>query len=75
MQAAASNSLKGNFATGRGSIPQIAKPKTVSAFSLTPGVAGKPAQRNTVAHSNSYKTPDFTISMSADANNNGSQIN
>lgn len=66
MQAAASNSVKGNV--GRGSIPNIAKPKTVQAFGLTPAMGNKPAQRSTVAHSSSYKTPDFTISMSADPN-------
>jgi hypothetical protein len=66
MQSAASNSVQANL--GRGSIPNLAKPKTVQAFGLNPAVGKNPAQRSTVAHSSSYKTPDFTISMSADPN-------
>jgi hypothetical protein len=60
--------------TGRGTIPQLSQQKTVQAFGVGTTAAPKPAmnagvsrQRNTVAMSNnSYKTPDFTISMSAD---------
>jgi len=51
---------------GRGNIPSIAQSKTVSAFGLTPGVTK--TQRNTIAASSTYKTPDFTISMNANEN-------
>ena len=59
---------------GRGNIPSLAGSKTVSAFGLTPaGRVGQ--QRNTITSSAAYKTPDFTISMSADRPNEaGRQI-
>ena len=55
-----------NSNLGRGNIPSIAQSKTVSAFGLTPGV--QKVQRNTIASSSTYKTPDFTISMNANEN-------